>query len=153
MSFNILLVDDSPTDAAILQASFDDFTEQQQIQVLTSGVAMLQFIENYNSSSCLPALILLDLNLPQISGHELLKTLKAHQTWGLIPVIILSSSSAPSDIAKSYALHANAYITKPKSFEEYQKMAKKIYSFWQGTVTLPLREHVFSKSTSVETNR
>ena len=138
MDITILIVDDSPTDAAILVAALDDIGYQWPVQIIHTGdeaLAWLQRIDNNTHSY--PQLILLDLNLPGRTGYDVLQEIKTNVVWKTIPTIVMSSSATPSDIDKSYRLHANAYITKPTEFREYQLIAQKIQDFWLKTAQLP----------------
>ena len=138
MDISILLVEDSPTDAAILSAALDDVGCQWPIQVAQTADEALNVLQQLDDAShSHPQLILLDLNLPGKTGHEILKEIKCNAVWCAIPIIVLSSSATPHDIYKSYQLHANAYITKPTGFDEYQMIAQKICDFWLGTAKLP----------------
>lgn len=138
MDVTILLVDDSPTDAAILSAAFDEIGCQWPIQIAQTADEALTLLQQLDdSASAHPQLILLDLNLPGKNGHEVLREIKRNAVWQTIPIIVLSSSATPNDIYKSYQLHANAYITKPTDFYEYQLIAQKIHDFWLKTVQLP----------------
>lgn len=138
MDLTILLVEDSPTDAAILAAAFDDAGCHWPIQIAQTGDEALALLKQLDDSTyARPQLILLDLNLPGKTGHEVLSEIKKNATWQTIPTIVLSSSATPKDIARSYQLHANAYITKPTNFNDYQLIAKKIYAFWLETAQLP----------------
>ncbi|MEO0395118.1 MAG: response regulator [Cyanobacteria bacterium P01_A01_bin.137] len=136
MDVTILLVEDSPTDAAILSAALDDVGCQWPIQIAQTGDEALALLGKIDSSAH-PQLILLDLNLPGKTGHEVLREIKCNIVWQAIPTIVLSSSATPNDIYKSYQLHANAYITKPTNFSDYQLIAQKIYDFWLMTAQLP----------------
>lgn len=84
-----------------------------------------------------PDLVLLDLNLPVKSGHDLLKEMKSHPTLRRIPVVILSSSEAEEDVVKSYDEHANAYVTKPVDLDEITTIVQSIDEFWFQVVRLP----------------
>lgn len=139
MSFDILLVEDSPTDAAILMAAFESIGYQGDIQVAQNGTEAITLLETRASaeSSEYPSLILLDLNLPRKNGHEILKEIKNNTHWQSIPTLIFSSSSSPADIAKSYQLHANAYLAKPRELDKYEQIAKQIHSFWLEAAELP----------------
>ena len=140
MKSSILLVEDSPTDAAIMMAAFEGVGCAGHIQVVQDGVEAIDFLGQIglNDEVGLPQLILLDLNLPRKSGHEVLYEIKGNPRWQGIPAIVLSSSSTFVDIAKSYQLHANAYITKPITLEEYELIAQRIHDFWLKTVKLPI---------------
>ncbi|MEO0349755.1 MAG: response regulator [Cyanobacteria bacterium P01_A01_bin.15] len=138
MDVTILLVEDSPTDAAILSAAFDEVGCHWPIQIAQTGDEALALLQQTDSNAHVhPQLILLDLNLPGKTGHDVLREIKENVVWQAIPTIILSSSATQTDIDKSYQLHANAYITKPTSFGEYQLVAQKINDFWLKTAQLP----------------
>jgi len=89
------------------------------------------------SDSPTPDLILLDLNLPNIDGREVLANIKKHKDLRRIPVVILTSSKAEEDIIKAYNLHANCYVQKPLDFKSFTEIVKQIESFWLGIVVLP----------------
>lgn len=139
MSLSILLIEDSSSDAAIVMAAFEDAGYTGSIQVAYTGVEAIQTLEKISSdSSCsIPQLILLDLNLPKKGGLEVLKEIKQNPHWKKIPIIVLSSSSSQSDIDKSYQLHANAYLSKPRELAQYQAIAQQLQSFWLEAVKLP----------------
>lgn len=84
-----------------------------------------------------PDLILLDLNMPGMSGLEVLKRLKTDDRFKTIPVVILSSSDDVGDIAKTYANHANCYVTKPTDLSQFVATVKVIENFWLTTAQLP----------------
>ncbi len=85
----------------------------------------------------LPDLILLDLNLPKMSGQEVLAEIKKHESLRAIPVVILTSSDAEQDIVKSYRLGANCYVTKPVGLEAFQAIVRSVENFWFTVVKLP----------------
>jgi CheY-like chemotaxis protein len=84
-----------------------------------------------------PDLVLLDLNLPRRDGREVLEEIKADPDLLSIPVIVLTTSSADADIATSYELHANAFVTKPVAFDEFLEVLKGLEGFWLEIVRLP----------------
>ena len=138
MDVTILLVEDSPTDAAILAAAFDEVGCRLLLQTAHTGDEALALLQQIDSGpSAYPRLILLDLNLPGKNGYEVLGEIKNNNLWQKIPTIVLSSSATPCDIERSYQLRANAYITKPTNFSDYQVIAQKIYDFWLDTAQLP----------------
>ncbi|MEO0456350.1 MAG: response regulator [Cyanobacteria bacterium P01_A01_bin.114] len=140
MQPTVLLVEDSPTDAAIMIAALQGIGCSEKVQVAQDGAEALNFLAEVTGAdeATLPRVILLDLNLPRKTGHEVLNEIKKKPQWQSIPVIVMSSSSASSDIAKSYQLYANAYISKPISLENYELIARRIYDFWLKTVKLPV---------------
>jgi DNA-binding response OmpR family regulator len=82
-------------------------------------------------------LVLLDINLPKLNGHEVLEQLKQNEHFKHVPVIILSTSSSEMDILKSYKNHANCFITKPVEIDEFVKAIESIEDFWFSIVKLP----------------
>ena len=135
----ILLAEDSPSDAFITTEALKEAKTPNRVHLVQDGVDALAFLRqeaNY-AGAPRPDIILLDLNMPRKDGRELLSEIKADPNLKLIPVIVLTSSSADSDIYKSYELHANCYITKPSSFTNFKEVIQSIESFWFNSVTLP----------------
>src|SRR5262249_501703 len=109
--------------------------------VVTDGEQALQFLHQTGeyTSAPRPGLVLLDLNLPRRSGHEVLAELKEDPQLRVIPVVILTTSQAEEDILRSYSLHANAYVSKPVDFERFMDVIRQIDSFFVTVVKLPHR--------------
>ena len=84
-----------------------------------------------------PDLILLDLNLPKVSGHDVLARLKANPETMRIPIIVLTSSRAESDVRRAYDSHANAYLKKPSTLDGLLSAARDLSNFWMKAATLP----------------
>jgi DNA-binding response OmpR family regulator len=93
--------------------------------------------EGKHSAAPRPGLIILDLNLPKKSGREVLKELKADPDLMRIPVVVLTTSKSEEDVARTYGLHANCYITKPVDFARFTDVVRSINDFWFRVVTLP----------------
>jgi chemotaxis family two-component system response regulator Rcp1 len=89
------------------------------------------------TESSRPDLIMLDLNLPKKDGREVLQELKSDPSLKLIPIIVLTTSSADKDVLQSYALNANCFITKPVDFQQFVDVVRSIERFWLSVVTLP----------------
>jgi CheY-like chemotaxis protein len=85
-------------------------------------------------------MILLDLNLPRMSGREVLEAIKADPTLRNIPVVILTSSEAERDVVSAYELHANCYVTKPVDLDQFINVVRSIEDFWLTIVRLPTAE-------------
>jgi CheY-like chemotaxis protein len=109
---------------------------------VANGVEALEFLERQGpyAGSTRPDLILLDLNLPRMNGREVLARIKAHAGLRRIPVVVLTSSKAEQDILESYDLHANCYITKPVSLDQFVGVVRSVEDFWLSLVRLPSRE-------------
>jgi two-component system, chemotaxis family, response regulator Rcp1 len=107
--------------------------------VVNDGVEALEYLhqEGKYTDAIRPDLILLDLNLPRKDGREVLAEIKSDPALMAIPVVVLTISEAEKDIAKSYNLHANCYITKPLDMNQFSKVVKTIQDFWLTIVKLP----------------
>jgi CheY-like chemotaxis protein len=141
MSINVLLVEDSPGDVRLTQETLRSSKLPITLHVATDGVEAMAFLrhENGNGQSPRPDFILLDLNLPRMSGREVLAEVKGDDNLKTIPTIILTTSDAEADILRSYQLQANCYLTKPVRFEEFEALVKSIDDFWLTKVKLPGR--------------
>jgi two-component system, chemotaxis family, response regulator Rcp1 len=139
----ILLVEDSPSDALLTREALSGSKLLNKIHTVDNGVDAIAFLRREGSfaTATRPDLILLDLNLPMKDGREVLDEIKADNDLKIIPVVVLTSSDAESDILKSYSLHANCYITKPVEFDKFVKVVRTIREFWFAVVSLPPRPH------------
>jgi CheY-like chemotaxis protein len=135
----ILLVEDNVSDVRLTKELLSEAKVPNRLHVAHDGVAAMQFLrkEHPYSESPHPDLVLLDLNLPKKSGLEVLVQIKQDPALRTIPVIILTSSNAESDVLESYDNHANAYITKPVKLEKYFTIVERIDDFWLATARLP----------------
>jgi len=140
---HILLVEDNPADVRLMQEMLKDLHVQAQLSVVNDGVAVLTFLrrEEPYTTAVPPDLILLDLNLPDTPGIEVLAEISTDPGLRRIPVIVLSSSQAEQDIVRSYELCANCYITKPTGLEQLEHAVRLIEEFWLTLVTLPSAAH------------
>ena len=136
---NILLVEDNLADIRLITETLKSFKTPINIYCVKDGVEAISFLNRRgaNEKSIKPDIIILDLNLPNKNGFEVLKEIKEDNELKNIPTIILSISNAPDDIKKSYFLQANCYITKPIELDEFIKAVKKIEDFWLESVKLP----------------
>ncbi len=136
----ILLVEDSPSDADLAMEALSHGKILNNLNFVEDGVEAIKFLRKQAPYIKVPRpdLILLDLNLPKKSGVEVLQEIKTDQNLKLIPVLILTTSSAQEDIIKSYSLHANCYITKPVDFLQFTKVVRLIEEFWLTVVKLPV---------------
>jgi CheY-like chemotaxis protein len=135
----VLLVEDNPGDVLLVREALEMSELSTTLHVCRDGVEAMEFLRERDTEngSPLPDLVLLDLNMPRMSGHEVLAEMKADVALRRIPVVVLSTSTARSDIRTTYQLHANCYITKPLDLELFMKVVRNIASFWLGVVQLP----------------
>jgi chemotaxis family two-component system response regulator Rcp1 len=135
----ILLVDDSPGDIRLTREAFRDTNSPINLHVAIDGVDAMSFLrrqERYISAPR-PDLILLDLNLPKMDGREVLAQIKSDDNLRTIPTIILTTSEADADIAKSYQLQANCYLSKPVQLYAFDRLVKSVNDFWLKKAKLP----------------
>jgi CheY-like chemotaxis protein len=136
---DVLLVEDDAGDVLMTREAFEHYKIRNTLHVVTDGEQAVQFVrrEGEFADAPRPGLIMLDLNLPRRDGLEVLAEIKADPELRLIPVVILTTSQAEEDIVRSYALHANAYITKPVDFERFIEVIRQIDNFFITVVKLP----------------
>ena len=136
---HVLLVEDDPGDVLMTREAFEHHKLRNVLHVVTDGEQALQFLRRTGSyaDAPRPGLILLDLNLPRRDGLEVLAELKEDPRLRVIPVVILTTSQADEDILRSYALHANAYVSKPVDFERFMDVIRQIDNFFITVVELP----------------
>lgn len=135
----ILLVEDNPGDILLTRKAFKSSKILNSLHVVTDGTAALNFLRRQGeySEAPRPDLILLDINLPGLDGHEVLAAIKADEDLCQIPVVMLTSSDHERDIAASYKNHANSYICKPPTLAGLSKALNSLQDYWFAVVRLP----------------
>lgn len=135
----ILLVEDNPGDVRLTREALKDSRVINELTVVSDGVEAMQYLraEDQYRGAPRPDLILLDLNLPRKNGHEVLAEIKADDSLQHIPIVVLTTSQAESDVLRSYELAANCYVAKPIEFDAFAEAIRSIESFWFSIVTLP----------------
>jgi len=134
----ILLVEDSPSDVAMIRAALREGHIANDMHVAGDGEEALEYLFRRGQfrDARRPDLILLDLNLPKKDGCEVLAEVKADGDLTVIPVVVLTTSAAESDVLRMYQLHANSYVTKPVGFEHFLSAIQHIEDFWLSLVRL-----------------
>jgi chemotaxis family two-component system response regulator Rcp1 len=130
----ILLVEDSRADAILIQEALRQVSSDHSVETVTDGERALARLRG---SGTRPDLVLLDLNLPRKDGRAVLAEIKGDEGLKSIPVIVLTTSSAPADIAFAYTHNANSYVRKPLGLDALVEAAAAIRDFWLRTATLP----------------
>ncbi len=135
----VLLVEDNPGDARLTLEALKEGKVLNRVSVVSDGVEAVAFLRRQGpyADAPRPNLILLDLNLPKKDGREVLAEIKADPGLKRIPVVILTTSQAEEDIAKTYDLHANCYVTKPVDLDKFLEVVRSIEDFWLAIVQLP----------------
>jgi CheY-like chemotaxis protein len=126
----ILLVEDNPMDLDLTLRAFSKKKLSNHVIVARDGEEALAHIPRWEAGEPLPAVILLDINLPKISGLEVLRQLKAHPRFRRIPVVVLTSSREDKDLKTAYDLGVNSYIEKPVNFSKFMEVAEQIELYW-----------------------
>ena len=145
---NILLVEDNPDDRELMRLAFARSEIPHNLTVVSDGLEALNYLQeraSYNDAITLndyslehmPALIILDLNLPIIDGIEILRRIRADPRTKILPVVIISSSNEPQDLIDSYINGCNSYIRKPIHFTQLQNFVKEISTYWLNVNQLP----------------
>ncbi|HEY0669901.1 MAG TPA: response regulator [Sphingobacteriaceae bacterium] len=136
---SILLVEDNEGDVLLTTDALYEGKISNTIAVVRDGWQAIQFLKKNDpyTTAITPDLVLLDVNLPKMNGHEVLKVIKSSEELKHIPVIMLTTSSSESDIMKSYQNYVNCYITKPVDTEDFMKVISSIEDFWISIVQLP----------------
>jgi len=136
---HVLLIEDDPGDVLMTREAFEICAISSTLHVVGDGEQAMHFLHRAGqfAGAPRPGLILLDLNLPRRGGLELLAEVKADHDLLTIPVVVLTTSQARTDITASYQLHANAYITKPVSFDLFTEAIRQVDRFYLTLAELP----------------
>jgi CheY-like chemotaxis protein len=126
----IMLVEDNPMDLDLTLRAFSKKRFGNNILIARDGEEALNFFPRWEAGDPVPAVILLDINMPKVSGLEVLRQLKAHERFRRIPVVMLTSSREDRDLKAAYDLGVNSYIEKPVSFSKFMEVADHIELYW-----------------------
>jgi CheY-like chemotaxis protein len=135
----VLLVEDSPSDARLTEEAFREGKIANVLTVVTDGCEALLYLQRQGkyADAPRPDLVLLDLNLPKMDGREVLRQIKTDDDLKTIPVVVLTTSEADQDVLKAYEYHANCYIRKPVDLTRFLQIVSMIEDFWLTVVKLP----------------
>jgi CheY-like chemotaxis protein len=138
----VLLVEDNPRDVRLTQRAFAQVSLPHDLRVVRDGDEALAYLHREGvyqepQTSPRPDVVLLDLKLPRMSGHELLQHLKQDQRFRQIPIIVLTTSGRPDDVRLAYEAGANAYLLKPVEFARFTEVMGHLGKFWLELVELP----------------
>jgi CheY-like chemotaxis protein len=136
--FNILLVEDNQGDVLLTREAFEESGSNSELFEVNDGQEAINFLEQIPPYAQVvsPDLILLDINLPKINGHDVLRYIKSNPNLKHIPVIMLTTSSSEKDINSCYSNYANCYITKPNDVADFFKIIEHVNLFWFNHVQL-----------------
>ncbi|MGS2617363.1 response regulator [Micromonospora sp. LZ34] len=137
----ILVVDDDPGDVLMIEEALADSDVDKVIDVVGDGQEAMEFLrrEGRHIDARRPDVILLDLNMPRMDGRQVLGEVKGDEDLRTIPIVVLTTSNADTDIVSSYTLQANAYVTKPIDLDDFNDVVRRIDEFFGRVVVLPKR--------------
>ena len=135
MDKDILLVEDNADDIELTRIAFAEAQLDHRLDVVRDGAEALDYLfargtHAHRDPARLPAIVLLDLNLPKVDGREVLQAIRASEATRNLPVVVLTTSTEPFDVDASYALGANSYIRKPVDFERFVWAVKQVGLYW-----------------------
>ena len=144
--FDILLVEDSDTDAEVTSRALTACAPSMRLNRVSDGSEAMQYLllhgENDSVVRRAPDLVLLDLNLPNIDGREVLRRIRASDSTRTIPVVVLTTSASEVDVRACYQLYANAYVVKPIDYGEFVSAMESLTRFWMQIAKLPSRRTI-----------
>ncbi len=131
----ILLGEDNPDDVDLTLRAFQRAGSTRPLDVVEDGVEAMDYLfgrgsHAHRAGEPLPALVLLDLNLPRMDGHAVLRQIRAHVHTRFLPVVILTSSDEEKDLVESYSQGCNSYVRKPVSYTEFVEAARQLGLYW-----------------------
>lgn len=136
MPFSLLLVEDDLADAELFRELLSEVSRDITVHHVENGREALEFLLG-PSGDAAPTLIVLDLNMPVMSGHEFLREAKAHARLRSIPVLVLSTSDREEDVNRAYNAFASGYMVKPGTYNEYTRVLETVQAYWRGVMRLP----------------
>jgi CheY-like chemotaxis protein len=138
-SLNVLVVDDDDADTLMIEEALESAVVPPRVHRVADGSQALDYLfrNGEHVDAQRPDLVLLDLNMPRVSGHEVLVKVKDDPSLKTIPVVILTTSNADRDILSSYRHHANAFVTKPMDLDSFEAVVRVINGFYSDVAALP----------------
>ena len=139
----VLLVDDNPDDCEIVKEAWDEISVGQELRCVNDGTELLDYLYRrglFSKRECAPrpSVILLDLNMPHMTGWEVLTEIKKDSFLACIPIVVLTTSKAPRDICHTAGMGVNGYMQKPNSYTGYLQMFTNLRKHWAEILAQPL---------------
>ena len=138
-SLRLFVADDSVSDIYLFEQAFRDHPTAHEVRTVANGEAAIEFLRRQGRFTHAPKVdvVILDINIPKRTGHEVLGEIKADLELKRIPVVMLTSSANDSDVSRAYGAHANCYLQKPTDWDSWAEVVHALESFWCNRVTLP----------------
>ncbi len=145
-NMSILIAEDDPDDRLLIKEAFEENKIANLFHFVGDGEELLEFLYRQGPfaelvNDPLPALIILDLNMPRVDGREILEVLKSHHKFKTIPIVTMTTSNDEADMRHCYENGANAYVVKPSNFKQLSKIISAISEFWLNFVSQPKPEN------------
>ncbi|MEX0600464.1 MAG: response regulator [Rhodothermales bacterium] len=140
---SVLLAEDDPDDRMLTRRAFEVSELNSELRTVENGEDLIQYLRKEGKYAGVreaprPGLILLDLNMPRLDGRDALRTIKSDSDLRRIPVVVFTTSDATHDITQCYDLGANAFVTKPVTFDGLQSAIQRLGAFWFEVANLPV---------------
>ncbi len=135
---HILLVEDDPIHAMVIRHALAEHASLGELTHVNDGESAVDLLRDADPGHR-PDLVLLDIRLPGIDGFDVLRRLRDQERTRPLPVVMVSTSDDPGDVTRSYALGANAFITKSPDYEDFSRRLSRVQDFWSATAELPAR--------------
>lgn len=147
-SNTILMADDDPEDCLLTQDAWDEYGSPHSLRFVRDGAELLDYLNHRGKFADrddypLPGMILLDLNMPKKNGHQALKEIRDHEILRHIPVVVMTTSIDEDDTRRTYALGANACMTKPRSAQGFHSIVGALSHYWASMVELPFENETY----------
>jgi CheY-like chemotaxis protein len=133
----ILLIEDDPGDVLLTTEALQSSKVANVLHVVSDGAEAIEYLRQHADAGDAPDLVLLDLNLPKVSGPEILEFIKGDPQLRRVPVVVLTTSAAEEDIVRTYDRYGNAYITKPVDAARFLEVVRQVDSFYLTVARLP----------------
>jgi CheY-like chemotaxis protein len=136
-ALQVLVVDDDDADALMIEEALTSSDVPATVYRVADGYQAMAYLRDVSADAARPDLILLDLNMPKMSGHQVLAHIKNDDTLKAIPVVVLTTSDADTDVRSSYQQRANAYVKKPIDLDAFEVAVQEINAFYRDVAVLP----------------
>jgi CheY-like chemotaxis protein len=141
----ILLIEDSPDDAFLFQRALREGGQDYDVQVVETGQQAIEYLQSAGQGGevtqfPVPKFIILDNNLPVVSGPDFLRWISAHPIYGVVPTVILAGSSSPTEVKLAFELGVHGYFVKPTGRKKLEELMKMIFHYWAESNVPPVKE-------------
>ena len=136
----ILIAEDDADDRYLLETAFHEKNYDERVDFVNNGVELISYLDSIDKgkeiTKSYPHFVMLDLNMPQKDGREVLQFMKQHPVYKRIPVIIFTTTKSQTEVRRCYEMGANTYVVKPTSFDDLLRVVEDIRSYWFKTATV-----------------